>query len=159
MIYIAVVGGASCSAAEAAIAREVGRETAARGAVLVCGGGSGVMEAAAQGAVETGGVALGLLPGSDHRSGNKHLSLAIATGLGEARNALITRTADALIAVGGEYGTLSEIALALKMGKPVVGIGSWAIRPPRPLEGGIIPARTAAEAAETAFQLAGEPGG
>ncbi len=109
--------------------------------------------------METGGIALGLLLGSDYRSGNKHLSLVIATGLGEARNSLIIRTADAVIAVGGEYGILLEIALALQMGKPVVGIGSWTIRPPRPLEGGIILTRTAAEAVEIAFRLTGEPGG
>ena len=117
--YVAVVGGANCSAEEKELACQVGAGVARRGGILICGGGSGVMEAASQGAVEAGGEVIGILPGEDHRMGNHYLKFAIATGLGEARNAIIARTADAVIAVGGEYGTLSEIALALKMNKPV----------------------------------------
>jgi uncharacterized protein (TIGR00725 family) len=95
--------------------------------VLVCGGLGGVMEAACRGARSEGGTAVGILPGLDRGAANQHVSVAVATGLGEARNALVVRAADALIAVGGAYGTLAEIALALKGGKAVVGLGTWEI--------------------------------
>ncbi len=153
LLYIAVIGGSSCSAAEKKIAFEVGSEIARNGAVLVCGGGSGVMEAAAEGATSAGGTAIGVLPGEWTREGNRYLSFAIATGLGEARNAIITRTADAVIAVGGEYGTLSEIALALKMGKPTIGINSWTLQPPHQLKSGLIHAGSPVEAVEKALSL------
>jgi uncharacterized protein (TIGR00725 family) len=109
------------------MAEEVGRLLARRGAVVVCGGLGGVMEAACRGARGEGGTAVGILPGLDRDAANPHVSVAVATGLGEARNALVVRAADALIAVGGAYGTLSEIALALKAGKPVIGLGTWEI--------------------------------
>jgi uncharacterized protein (TIGR00725 family) len=109
------------------VAEEVGRLLARRGAVVVCGGLGGVMEAACRGASGVGGLAVGILPGLDRGAANPHVSVAVATGLGEARNALVVRAADALIAVGGAYGTLSEIALALKAGKPVIGLGTWEI--------------------------------
>jgi uncharacterized protein (TIGR00725 family) len=109
------------------VAEAVGRELAARGAVVVCGGLGGVMEAACRGAKESGGVTVGILPGTDRAAANAFVDVAIPTGLGEARNALVVRAADALIAVGGGYGTLSEIALALKAGKRVVGLDSWEI--------------------------------
>jgi uncharacterized protein (TIGR00725 family) len=105
----------------------VGRELAARGAVVVCGGLGGVMEAACRGAKEAGGRTVGILPGTDRAAANAFVDVAIPSGLGEARNALVVRAADALIAVGGGYGTLSEIALALKAGKRVVGLDSWDI--------------------------------
>jgi uncharacterized protein (TIGR00725 family) len=105
----------------------VGRLLALRGAVVVCGGLGGVMEAACRGASGEGGVAVGILPGLDRGAANPHVSVAVATGLGEVRNALVVRAADALIAVGGAYGTLSEIALALKAGKRVIGLGTWEI--------------------------------
>jgi uncharacterized protein (TIGR00725 family) len=105
----------------------VGRELAARGAVLICGGLGGVMEAACRGAKDAGGRTIGILPGTDRAAANPFVDAAIPTGLGEARNALVVRAADALIAVGGGYGTLSEIALALKAGKRVVGLDSWDI--------------------------------
>ena len=105
----------------------MGRELAARGAVLVCGGLGGVMEAACRGAKDAGGRTVGILPGTDRAAANPFVDTAIPTGLGEARNALVVRAADALISVGGGYGTLSEIALALKAGKPVVGLDSWDI--------------------------------
>ena len=95
--------------------------------MVVCGGLGGVMEAACRGAKQAGGTTVGILPGSDRAAANEFVDVAIPTGMGEARNALVVRAADALIAVGGGYGTLSEIALALKAGKRVVGIGSWAI--------------------------------
>jgi uncharacterized protein (TIGR00725 family) len=121
------VGPGEASAEEQAVAADVGRFLARRGAVVVCGGLGGVMEAACRGAREEGGTAVGILPGFDRGAANPHVSVAIATGLGEARNALVVRAADALIAVGGAYGTLSEIALALKGGKRVIGLGTWEI--------------------------------
>jgi len=154
MIYIAVVGGSECTGKEWELARDTGREIARRQGTLICGGGSGVMEAASEGVREEGGVALGILPGSDHRLGNRHLNFSIATGLGEARNAIIARSADAVIAIGGEYGTLSEIALALKMGKPVIAINSWRLEPPRKTEQIITGAASAQEAVERAFRAA-----
>jgi len=102
-------------------------QLARRGAVVVTGGLGGVMEAASRGARGAGGTTLGILPGSDRAAANLFVSVAVATGMGELRNGLVVRCADALIAVGGEYGTLSEIALALKAGKSVVGIGTWQI--------------------------------
>jgi uncharacterized protein (TIGR00725 family) len=110
-----------------AAAERVGALVAQRGAVLVCGGLGGVMEAACRGARQEGGTAVGILPGLDRSAANPHVDLALATGLGEARNALVVRAGDALIAVGGGYGTLSEIALALKAGKRVAGLGTWEI--------------------------------
>ncbi len=117
------------------MAEEVGRLLARRGAVVVCGGLGGVMEAACRGARGEGGTTIGILPGLDRGAANPHVSVAVPTGLGEARNALVVRAADTLIAVGGAYGTLSEIALALKAGKPVVGLGTWEIDGVRPAEG------------------------
>lgn len=151
MYYIAVVGAACCDAGTAALAEEVGAGIARRGGVVVCGGGGGVMEAASRGAAAAGGKILGILPGESPRQGNRYLTLAVATGMGEARNALISRTGDAVIAVGGEYGTLSEIALALKMGKPVIGLHTWRIEPPRELKKGIIYAETAFAAVDRAW--------
>jgi uncharacterized protein (TIGR00725 family) len=124
---VAVVGAGEAGPGEAEAAEAVGRELAERGAVLVCGGLGGVMEAACRGAKAGGGATLGILPGPDRSAANQHVDVAVATGLGEARNALVVRAADVLVAVGGGYGTLSEIALALKTGKRVVGVGSWEI--------------------------------
>ena len=123
--YMAVCGPGQASEQEAAWAEEVGRLIAQAGAVLVCGGLGGVMDAAARGAESVGGVSVGLLPGEERDEASPHLTVAVPTGLGEARNALVVRAADAVIAISGEFGTLSEIALALKMGKPVVGLSTW----------------------------------
>ena len=123
-----MVGPGEATSAEESAAEAVGRALAEAGAVVVCGGLGGVMEAACRGAREGGGTTLGILPGADRRQANPFVDVAVATGMGEARNALLVRASDALIAVGGAYGTLSEIALALKAGKPVVGIGSWEIQ-------------------------------
>lgn len=113
----------------------MGRALGRRGAVLVCGGLGGVMEAACEGARSEGGATVGVLPGLDRDAANPHVQVALATGLGEARNALVVRAVDAVIAVGGEYGTLSEIALALKAGTPVVGVGTWELaKGGRPVE-------------------------
>jgi uncharacterized protein (TIGR00725 family) len=105
----------------------VGRLVAERGAVLVCGGLGGTMEAACRGAKQAGGTTVGILPGADRSTANDFVDVAVPTGLGEARNALVVRAADVLIAVGAGYGTLSEIALALRAGKTVVGLGTWQI--------------------------------
>ena len=119
---VAVVGGGKCSGAEAEWAAAVGRLVAEGGAVLVCGGLGGVMEAAARGAKQAGGLTIGILPGSDPGAANPHIDVAIATGMGEMRNALIVRAASAVIAIGGGWGTLSEIALARRIETPVVGL-------------------------------------
>src|SRR3954452_16963788 len=127
--HIAVIGPGRASPEQAQTAEAVGRALAEAGAVLVCGGLGGVMAAACRGAKAAGGTTVGILPGDDRSDANDHVDVALATGLGEARNALIVRAVDALVAVGGEYGTLSEIALAIKAGKPVVGVGTWDLEP------------------------------
>jgi uncharacterized protein (TIGR00725 family) len=123
--YVAVVGPGDASVDELAKAEAVGAGLAAAGAVVVTGGLGGVMEAACRGAKAAGGTTVGILPGASRADANGFVDVAIATGLGEARNALVVRAADALVAIGGEYGTLSEIALAAKAGKPIVGVGTW----------------------------------
>jgi uncharacterized protein (TIGR00725 family) len=126
--YVAVVGAGDGVSAEALDrAQAVGAELARRGAVLVCGGLGGVMEAACRGASEAGGLTVGILPGADRAAANAWVGVAIATGMGELRNGLVVRSAEAVIAIAGGHGTLSEIALALKAGKRVVGLGSWEI--------------------------------
>jgi uncharacterized protein (TIGR00725 family) len=126
-IVIGVMGPASCDPELAALARGIGREVARRGAVLLCGGRGGVMEAAAQGAKDEGGLTLGVLPGASAKETppNPYVDVALFTGLGEGRNWINVCASDAIIAIGGGFGTLSEIALALKAGKPVVLVGSW----------------------------------
>lgn len=119
---VAVIGGSTCSAEEAAWAGEVGRLLGERGAILVCGGLGGVMAAAAQGARTAGGLTVGLLPGDDPRTANPYIDVPLATGMGEMRNAVIVRAVQAVIAIGGGWGTLSEIALARRIGTPVVGL-------------------------------------
>jgi uncharacterized protein (TIGR00725 family) len=150
-LRLAVIGAGECDAALADSARRVGRAVAQAGALLVCGGLGGVMEAAARGASEAGGISIGLLPGSRADEGNGFLTAAVVTGMGEARNALVVLNADAVIAVGGGYGTLSEIALARKRGIPVVGLGTWTIQAAEPL---VIEAQDPEEAVETALRLA-----
>lgn len=122
---VAVIGAGSASDSERAIAEEVGRRLAEKGAILVCGGRGGIMEAACRGARQAGGLTVGILPGTSPHEGNPYLSLAVPTGLGHARNAVIIEASEAVIAVAGGYGTLSEIGLALKIGKPLVGLLTW----------------------------------
>jgi uncharacterized protein (TIGR00725 family) len=129
---VAVVGPGEGPVGAAA---EVGRLVAERGAVLVCGGLGGAMEAACRGAKEAGGMTVGILPGPDRAAANPYVDIALPTGLGEARNALVVRAADAVIAVGGGYGTLSEIAFALKAGKRVIGLDTWEIEGVSPADG------------------------
>jgi uncharacterized protein (TIGR00725 family) len=123
--YVAVIGASNATEWELTMAEQLGGQLAAEGAVVVCGGLGGVMNAVARGAEAAGGLSIGLLPGDDRADASRHLTVALATGFGEARNAIVARSADAVIAVGGEFGTLSEIALALKMGTPVIGLGTW----------------------------------
>ena len=132
------------------VAEEVGRVLARRGARLVCGGLGGVMEAACRGARAEGGMTIGLLPSLEHGDANPHVDVVIPTGMGEMRNALVVRAAHALIAVGGEFGTLSEIAFALRTGVPVVGIGTWDLVK----EGAPVDAIRRAGSAEEAVELA-----
>ena len=123
--YVAVIGSGEASGELYEKAREVGRLVAERGGIVVCGGRTGVMEAAARGATEAGGTAIGVLPDEDRRRANEYLSYSVATGTGHARNLAVVCSGDAVIAVGGEYGTLSEIGLALKVGRPAVALESW----------------------------------
>ena len=122
---IGVIGSALAKDKAYDAAMEVGRLVAGRGATVLTGGLGGVMEAACKGAREAGGRTIGILPGFDTRDANPYVDIPIITGLNHARNIIVVRSSDALIAVGGEYGTLSEIAFALKLGKPVIGIDSW----------------------------------
>jgi uncharacterized protein (TIGR00725 family) len=122
---IAVIGAADASAKVRELALEVGCAIGRRGAVLVCGGRGGVMEAAARGARSAGGHTLGILPGYERDMANPHIEFAIPTGMGQARNVIVVATADAVIALAGEGGTLSEIGLAIKLGRPVVALRSW----------------------------------
>lgn len=144
---IGVSGPGSCTPDIEAIAEEVGREIARRGGILVCGGRGGVMAAAARGASEAGGLTIGILPGPDARDANPYINLPIPTGMGQARNSIIANTAEVLIAVAGGYGTLSEIALALKAEKSVVVIKP-VIRVPGTLE-----AESATEGVDKAWRL------
>jgi len=123
--YVAVVGSGRCSPQEALAAEQIGSLLARADAVVVGGGLSGVMEAACRGARREGGLTVGILPGSDRSAANPHVVVAIATGLGELRNGLVVRAADAVVAVGGEFGTLSEIGFALKLGRRVIGLATW----------------------------------
>jgi uncharacterized protein (TIGR00725 family) len=146
-MIISVIGAGSCSEDIYRIAEEVGRLIAVKGAVLVTGGLGGVMEAASKGAEEAGGTTVGILPGFNKKEANRYVTIPITTGLSHARNVIIVRSADALIAVSGEYGTLSEIAIALKLGKPVIGINTW-----NDIEG-VVRASSPKEAVKLAFEL------
>jgi len=151
---IGVIGGAAPTPEEAAIAEAVGCALAERGAVLICGGLGGVMGAACRGAKSAGGLTIGILPGSDVREANPYVDVPIVTGLRCARNVIIARTAQAVIAIAGSYGTLSEIGFALSFGVPVVGLGTWEVQreghPPAP----IVRAGTPEEAVRRAMELA-----
>jgi uncharacterized protein (TIGR00725 family) len=147
--YVAVVGSGTASGELYEKAREVGRLVAERGGTVVCGGRSGVMEAVARGATEAGGTAIGILPDEDRKRANEYLSYSIATGTGHARNLAVVCSGDVVIAVGGEYGTLSEMGLALKVGRPVVALESW------DLGEHVSVAATPEEAVEAAFHLLG----
>ena len=136
---VAVVGGHKCSKKIYRIAEEVGSLIAQQGWILVCGGRTGVMEAACKGAKKQGGLTVGILPSSDGEDANKYVDVKIPTGLGYARNILVVRASDAVVAISGEYGTLSEIAFAFNEEKPIVGVDTWEIE-------GIKKVKTAKEA-------------
>jgi uncharacterized protein (TIGR00725 family) len=153
-MIVAVIGAGRCSKDVAQIAESVGRELARRGVTLVCGGLGGVMEAACRGAKSEGGLTIGILPGFSRREANPHVDIPVVTGLGEARNVIVVRTSQAVIAVDGEYGTLSEIAYALKLGIPVVGLNTWQLAKEGRLVPAIVEATTPAEAVDKALALA-----
>ncbi len=153
MKFVGVIGGSRCTPRQADLAKQVGRCLAERGMGLVCGGGAGVMEAACQGALEAGGFTLGILPGWNAEQANPHVRLAIPTGMGEARNAIVVLTATALIAIGGEGGTLSEIGMALRHGKRVVALESWELHEPDGLlPHGLLIASDAQQAVDLALE-------
>lgn len=156
-IYVAVVGPGTGAAttADRGLARTVGGLLAERDAIVVCGGLGGVMEAACEGASDRGGLTVGLLPGSDRADGNPYLSVVLPTGMGELRNGLVVGVCDAVIAIDGSWGTLSEIALAMRAGKPTVVIGGWTVDDPiRGRATGLHHVSTAEQAVTEALQQA-----
>jgi uncharacterized protein (TIGR00725 family) len=154
MVTVAVIGRSTCSPSEAVLAEEVGALLAERSVTLVCGGLGGVMEAACRGAVSRGGFTVGILPGNERTAANQWVSLPIATGVGQARNIAVVRSCQAVIAIGGSYGTLSEIAFALNSDIPVVGIKTWRLAEYAAAPCTIHEVSTAIEAVELALKLA-----
>jgi uncharacterized protein (TIGR00725 family) len=152
-VFIGVIGGSEVSPGVAQLAEEVGREIARRGAVLVCGGLSGVMEAACKGASEAGGLTIGILPGESRRAANPYVQIPIVTGIGYARNVAVVKSSQAVIAIDGSYGTLSEIGHALQSGIPVIGLGTWSMAIDGKTDAGIIVAKSPKEAADKAVEL------
>ncbi|MFC2004201.1 TIGR00725 family protein [Chloroflexota bacterium] len=152
---IAVIGGSQPSAEEARLAEEVGHELARQGAILVCGGLGGVMEAACRGASLEDGITIGILPGDSPRTANPYVQIPIITGMGYARNIAVVKSARAVIAVGGSYGTLSEIAHALQGNIPVIGLNTWSLSRNGQQDNSITPAQNPAEAVNKALELAG----
>jgi uncharacterized protein (TIGR00725 family) len=157
-MMIAVIGGEVSTESDADRAYEAGREIARRGHVLLCGGRGGIMAAACRGAREAGGHTIGILPGDDRSDANEWLEFAIPTGLGHARNTIIATAADAVIAIGGRYGTLSEIAFAMIRDKPVAALGSWELIMPGGEAAPIVPADSPSEALDYFEALAAEKG-
>ena len=145
VLQIGVIGSGECSHETARVAEAVGKEIARKGAVLVCGGLGGVMEASARGAQRAGGMTVGILPGFSPEDANPFITIPIVTGLSHARNVLVVRSSQALIAVEGGYGTLSEVAIALTLGKPVIGLDTWDV------SGEIIAVRTPEDAVQQAI--------
>ena len=156
-MQISIVGEAGATPETAALAEEVGAELGRRGITLVCGGGRGTMEAACRGAKSEGGTTVGILPSSDPSAGNQWVDIRIPTGLGQGRNVIIARSGNAVIAIGGRYGTLSEIAHALKAGIPVVGLNTWTISKQGAVDPSIIVASDARDAVEKAVEAANRP--
>ena len=152
--FIAVIGGAQCSSEEARLAEETGRGLAKRGATLVCGGMGGVMEAACKGASLEGGITVGILPGENRQQANPYVQIPIVTGIGYARNVAVVKSAQAVIAIGGSYGTLSEIGHALQSGIPVIGLNTWSLSRNGQTDNSIIVAQNPAEAVRKALSLA-----
>lgn len=155
MTVLGIIGASEPSDRQARLAEQVGAAAARAGATVVCGGLGGVMAAACAGAKRAGGRTVGILPGTDRGAANPHVDVAVPTGLGEARNVLVVRAADALVAVGGAYGTLSEIALGLAAERPVVGLETWELRRDGAVDPGIEVAAEPASAVRTALAAAG----
>lgn len=149
--FVAVIGGSQCSPQEAKLAEEVGRKLAKQGVTLVCGGLGGIMEAACKGASSAGGVTIGILPGGNRQAANSYVQIPIVTNLGEARNVVVVKTAQAVIAIGGGYGTLSEIAHALRNSIPVIGLNTWSLSRNGQANDSIILAQDPAEAVKKAI--------
>ncbi len=150
---IAVIGGSEPSPEEARLAEEVGRELARQGAILVCGGLGGVMEAACRGASSEGGTTVGILPGDSPKAANPYVQIPIVTGIGYARNVAVVKSAQAVIAVGGSYGTLSEIAHALQNGIPVIGLNTWSLSRNDKQDNSIILVKNPTEAVNKALNI------
>jgi uncharacterized protein (TIGR00725 family) len=155
-LIIAVIGGGQCSTEEALLAEAVGREIARRGAIVVCGGLGGVMEAACRGAAIESGITIGILPGDDPAMANPYVNIPIASGVGFARNIAVVKSAQAVIAIDGDYGTLTEIAFALKSGISVIGLKTWSMSRNGQEDKSIIKADDAVDAVEKAISLAKE---
>jgi len=153
LIFIGVIGGSKVSPPVAKLAEEVGREIARRGAVLVCGGLTGVMRAACKGASSEGGLTVGILPGDDREAANPYVRIPIVTGIGYARNVAVVKTSQAVIAIDGSYGTLTEIGHALQCGIPVIGLDTWSLSIDGRAENDIIPAKSAKDAVDKAMAL------
>jgi len=152
-IFIGVIGGSEVTAPVAKLAEEVGREIARRGAVLVCGGMGGVMEAACKGASDAGGLTIGILPGDSRDTANPYVKIPIVTGIRSARNVAVVRTCHAVIAIDGSYGTLTEIGYALQAGIPVIGLDTWALSIDGRADSNIIIAKNAKDAVARAMAL------
>jgi len=153
-MIIAVIGDSACSIEEAKLAETVGEQLAQRGATIICGGLGGVMEAVCHGARSKGGLTIGVLPGEDSSMANPWVDIPIATGVGYARNMAVVKSAQAVIAIGGNYGTLSEIAYALKRGIPVIGLNTWSLSRNGQEDDSIIRVSNATEAVDNAIALA-----
>jgi hypothetical protein len=153
-MLIGVIGGGQCSAEDAKLAEAVGRGLARRGAILVCGGLGGVMEAACKGAKLAGGLTIGILPEDSRYTANPYVDIPIVTDLGYARNVIVVKSSQAVIAIHGSYGTLSEIAYALQSGIPVIGINTWSLSVDGQPDASIIPAEDAEDAVEKAIDAA-----
>jgi uncharacterized protein (TIGR00725 family) len=152
-VIVAVIGTKQPSPEESKLAEEAGRELAKNGIILICGGLGGVMEDACRGARAEGGLTIGVIPGDDRKSANSYVQIPIVTGIGYARNVIIVRSAQSVIAVGGGYGTLTEIGYALDSKIPVIGLGTWKISRNNQLDKSIIRARNAKEAVNKALKL------
>ncbi|MDY6911502.1 MAG: TIGR00725 family protein [Chloroflexota bacterium] len=152
-MIIGVIGGGKCSRTVAKLAEEVGRELAERNITLICGGLGGVMEAACRGAHKVGGQTIGVLPSNNPADANPYVTIPIVTGMGEMRNVIIVKSAQALIAINGEFGTLSEIGHALKRGVPVIGLNTWELFRAGKLNDSIIIAENAKDAVEKALSI------
>jgi uncharacterized protein (TIGR00725 family) len=153
-MIIAVIGDSSCSPEEAKLAETVGELLAQQGVTVICGGLGGVMEAVCRGAKSKGGLTVGILPGQDSCTANPWVDVPVVTGMGEARNVAVVKSAQAVIAIGGRYGTLSEIAYALKSNTPVIGLNTWSLSRNGQNDDSIIRARSAVEAVNKAISLA-----